>query len=59
MIRWMCDVKVTDRFTRNELREILAIDDIVVCTVVWQNRLRWCGQVSRKDKYDWVKTHGL
>jgi len=28
IIRWMCSVKVTDRFTCSELRERLGIDDI-------------------------------
>ena len=29
MIRWMCGVKVTDRFTCNELKERLGMDDII------------------------------
>ena len=29
MIRWMCAVEITDRFTSIELREILGIDDII------------------------------
>jgi len=29
LIRWMCGVKVTDRFTCTELRERLEIDDII------------------------------
>jgi len=43
MIRWMCGVKITDRFTCSELRESLGIDDIV--TVIQQHRLRWYGHV--------------
>jgi len=38
-IRWMCGVKVTDRFTRSELRERLGTDDKI--TVVQRHRLRW------------------
>jgi len=29
MTRWMCGVKITDRFSSSELREILGIDDII------------------------------
>ena len=29
MIRWMCSIKVTDRFTCSELRERLGIDNII------------------------------
>ena len=50
MIRWMCGVKITDRFSSSELRERLGIDNII--TVIQQHRLR-------KDKNDWVKVHGL
>ena len=45
---WMCDVKVTDRFTSNEFSERLRTDDTI--TVVQQNRLRWYGQVLTKEK---------
>jgi len=48
MIRWMCSVKVTDRFKYNKLRERLGTDDII--TVVQRNRLRWYGYASRKDE---------
>ena len=53
MIRWMCDTKITERFSSNELREGLGIDDII--TVIQQHRLRWYGQVLRKDGNYWVK----
>ena len=53
MVRWMCDVKVTDRFPSNELRERLGIDGII--SVLRQNRLRWYGHVLRKDDDDWMK----
>jgi len=53
MVRWMCDVKVTDRFPSNELRERLGIDGII--SVQQQNRLRWYGHVLRKEDDDWMK----
>jgi len=43
MVRWMCGIKLKDRFPSKELRERLGIDDIVL--VLQQNRLRWCGHV--------------
>jgi len=36
-VRWMCRVKVKDRFPSKELRERLGIDDII--SVLQQNRL--------------------
>ena len=41
MVRWMCGIKLKDRFPNNELRERLLIDDIAL--VLQQNRLRWYG----------------
>jgi len=52
-MRWMCGVKLKDRFPSKELRERLGIDDIAL--VLQQNRLRWYGHVLRKDDDDWVK----
>ena len=49
---WMRVDEVKDRFTCNELTEILGTDDIII--VVQQNKSRWHGRVSRKDTYDWV-----
>jgi len=37
MVRWMCGVKLKDRFPSKELRERLGIDDIAL--VLQQNRL--------------------
>jgi len=37
MVRWMCGMKVKDRFPSKELREILGIDDITL--VLQQNKL--------------------
>ena len=43
MVRWMCGIKLKDRFPSKELRERLGIDDIAL--VLQQNRLRWYGHV--------------
>jgi len=40
MVRWMCGIKVKDRFPSKELRERLGIDDIAL--VLQQNRLWEC-----------------
>jgi len=53
MVRWMCGVKLKDRFSSKELRERLGIDDIAL--VLQQNRLRWYGHMQRKEDDDWVK----
>ena len=37
MVRWMCGIKLEDRFSSKELRERLGIDDIAL--VLQQNRL--------------------
>ena len=50
-VRWMCGIKLKDRFPSKELREKLGIDDIAL--VLQQNRLRWYGHVLQKDD-DWV-----
>ena len=52
MVRWMCSVKVKDRFSSKELRQRLGIDDITL--VLQHNRLRWYGHVLRNED-DWVK----
>ena len=53
MVRWMCGIKLIDRFPSKELRERLDIDDIAL--VLQQNRLCWYGHVLRKEDDDWVK----
>jgi len=53
MVRWMCGIKLKDRFSSKELRERLGIDDIAL--VLQQNRLRWYGHMQRKEDDDWVK----
>ena len=52
MVRWMCGIKLKDRFPSRELRERerLGIDDIAL--VLQQNRLRWYGHVLRKEDND-------
>ena len=52
MVRWMCSIKLKDRFPSKQLRERLGIDDIAL--VLQQNKLRWYGHVMRKED-DWVK----
>jgi len=46
MVRWMCNVKVKDRFPSKELRERLGINDIIL--ILQQNRLRWYWRVLQK-----------
>jgi len=53
MVRWMCGVKLKDRFPSKELRERLGIDDIAF--ILQQNRLRWHGNVLQKEDDSWVK----
>jgi len=53
MVRWMCGIKLKDRFPSRELRERLGIDDIAL--VLQQNRLLWYGHVPRKEDNDCVK----
>ena len=38
MVRWMCGIELTDRFTSKQLRKRRGIDDITL--VLQQNRLR-------------------
>jgi len=53
MVRWMCGIKLKDRFPSKELRERLGIDEIAL--ILQQNRLRWYGHVLRKEDDDWEK----
>jgi len=52
MVRWMCDVKATDKVPSKQLRERPGIDDIIL--VLQQNRLWWYEHVLRKEDTDWV-----
>jgi len=47
MMRWMCGIKLKDRFPSRELRERLGIDDITL--VLQQNMLQWYGHVLWKE----------
>ena len=42
MVRWMCSIKLKDRFPSRELRARLGIDDNIGTTV---KQLRWYGHV--------------
>jgi len=53
MVRWMCNVKVKDRVSSKEFREILGIDDIIL--ILQQIRSRWYGHVLRKEDTGCVK----
>ena len=53
MVRWICGIKLKDRFPSKELRERLGIDNKAL--VLQQNRLRWYGHVLHKEDDDWVK----
>jgi len=46
----MCGVKLTDRFTSNELKQMQQ-----TVYIITQNTLRWYGHVSRQDDNDCVK----
>jgi len=54
MVRWMCGVKLKDRFPSTELTERLDVD--YTALVLQQNRLQWYGHVLRKDD-NWVKKY--
>ena len=53
MVRWMCGVTLKDRVSSRELLERLNI----VCRteLITRDRLRWFGDVERKDDSEWVK----
>jgi len=53
MVRWICGIKLKNRFRSKELRERLGIDDIAL--VLQQNRLHWYGHVLRKEDDNLVK----
>ena len=53
MVRWVCNVKAEDRVPSKELRKRLGIDDVIL--TLQQNRLRWYGDVLRKEDTDWMK----
>ena len=52
MVRWMCGIKLKDRFPSKELRERLGIDDSIGITTE-QAVMVWAYVVKKDD--DWVK----
>ena len=52
MVRWMSGVTLKDRRTCEELRQGLGIES--VDRVVSRGRLRWYGDMERKNADDWV-----
>ena len=53
MIQWMCGVAMRDRYPCEELRAWVGIKPIV--DVMRQRRLRWFGQIERRDANSWLK----
>ena len=52
MVRWMCNVSLSDRRPSEELRNRLGIESI--SCVMRQMRLRWFGHIERMDNNNWV-----
>jgi len=55
MIRWMCAVKLNEKKKSEELRELLGLESVSL--MIKRSRLRWFGQMERKDDNDWVKRY--
>jgi len=55
MVRWMCCMKLQDRFPSKGLRERLGLNDII--SALKRNRLRWYGHVLQKEDNDWVNKY--
>jgi hypothetical protein len=53
MVRHMCGVTLQNRKSSEELRNKLGVENI--SDVIRRGRLRWFGQVERKEDSDWVK----
>jgi len=54
MVRWMCNVKVTDIVPSKELRERLGIDDIKIDTTAKQAAMVWACAAKRKETRMWA-----
>src|SRR5213083_2201622 len=52
MVRWMSGVTLKDRRSSEELRSGMGI--VGVDRVIRRGRLRWFGNVERKEADDWV-----
>jgi len=50
MIRWMCGVKLNEGKKSEELRELFRLEPVSL--MIKKSRLRWFGQVERKDDND-------
>jgi len=48
MVRWMCGIKLKDRFSRKELRERLGIDDLAIGITAEQAALVWACAAKRR-----------
>ena len=53
MIRWMCGVTMRDRYPFEELGARVGIKPTV--DVMRQQRLRWFGQIERREDNSWLK----
>ena len=53
MIRWMSGVSIKDRRTSEELKKLVGVQHITA--VIRSGRLRWYGDVMRKNDEDLVK----
>ena len=53
MVRWICSVRLSERRSMAELRQLLGIEDIP--SLLQFNRLRWFGHVERMPSYEWPK----
>ena len=53
MLRLMCNVRLKDRVSSEELRKRIGVEPIK--DVLVRNRLRWLGHVERRDNENWVK----
>ena len=52
MVRWMCNVSLSDRRPSEELRKRLGIKS--VSDIMQQMRLQWFGHVERMGNDNWV-----
>jgi len=48
MVRWICGIKLKDRFPSKELRERLGIDDIPIGITAEQAALVWACAAKRR-----------
>ena len=53
MVRWICSVKLSDRKSMKELRNMVGISEVE--DVVRYNRLRWFGHTQRMEEENWPR----